>query len=492
MGTRRFWGLGVVALAALAMGRVCLAQEADAGTEKAYTDTRIHEFVEDIKDTPPYRRSSEMEEIEKIGLPAVPHLIKAIDTPIDTVDLGYYIFCIDALRMLEAREATDALIRATGSPAPAIRYVAASALGELWTSRGQRDARPEEELKQVNAALVASAYAAGASPGVFAPGMALADINGVDEVPNPYKGRQFIEVKNLGATEMLAFVRWWQVRSPGRLPPLEEQPWSLVLTTAVDDRDATRRQDALDSLELDKPQEVVEGLVTRLGAEGVSPARWRNLATLLEEISAVELDPNVGLDGRVDALEKWHGNWVQKLRKSKQPKEHRFTWARFEDVIAAAYVERTQGALDEADLWEDVVIEQLDSPDQIPESATAEARRRVTASIRVKALFIEGVAKLKDPEVSGYDKKNLLAALRGSVRPAKYRAIGVQFIDELVSVARLSEDQGVLQGLAEHLEQLTGVPLSLGQSTPEDRSTRLDGWLDRWRKRKSSPDPESP
>ncbi|MDP6107079.1 MAG: hypothetical protein QGI33_01415 [Candidatus Brocadiia bacterium] len=475
------------------MGRVCLAQEADAGTEVIPTDTAIYAFVEDLKGIPSIERSPEMEEIARIGTRAVPHLIKAIDTPDDRVDLGYYLFCIEALRMLEAREATGALIRATLSPVPAIRYVAATALGELWTSRGRGDSRPEEEMKQVNAVLAASAYVAGASPGVFAPGMALAGINGVDEVPSPFEQGKSILVKNLGEAEMLAFVRWWQVNNAGRLPPSEEQPWSLVLTTAIDDRDAARRQNARDNLTLDNPQEVVEEIATRLGAEGVSPARWRDLAGLATAISTVELDPNVGPDGRVDALKKWRDGWVQKLRKSMQPKEHRFTWARFEEAIAAAYVGRTQAAMDEADMWEAVVIEQLESLDQIPESASEEARRRVAPSITVKALFIEGVATLKVPGVSGYEKKNLLGAMRGSARPVQYRAIGVQFIDELVGVARQSEDSGVLQGLAELLEQLTGVPLTLsGQSTQEDRHRMLDGWLDRWRKRKFSPGAGSP
>jgi hypothetical protein len=367
-----------------------------------------------------------------------------------------------------ARRATDALIKASQSPSPRLRYVAASLLGDLWKLHGPDDKRPVAVMRNINAALMASAYRAAGSPGIYGPALAMIDINEIPNIERPADN---------SPEELAEFLRRWQAASPERLPALQEQPWILLLARVMENPASEEAKSAADLLQRERPLEAADFLVAQMAREQATPPRWQAMARLLTAITAVPMPEAPPAAEKAAVVNKWEQDWRNKLRQSKQPHFRAYTWLQLERDVTRMRVQPSLAAQAAIEQWSDVITDQFKSPDEIPKDASEAAVRLVQGPLKFKAQCEETLAALHNPETPSYKGPGLIKALqRGALASPKNQALAMRYLNEFTAYGRKEKHDLTLQALGEYLADITGLPLELTRLTDEERKNRLDQW----------------
>jgi len=436
----------------------------------------VEQALSDLKATEPYRRSDKRRELVKLGVAAVPRLVGEVNRFRQETDHNYIANCALALGEIagvggpERRAATAALIPALRAPSAEIRYAAAVGLGGLWDGAGQQDV---ETLRAVNAALVAALFEASVDAEVYGPGPALFEINDIGVPDSGGVSRP----TSLAPTELRDQVAAWAATHPEALPPLEQQPWQLLVARITRSADPAVRAEARALLVRVKPLEAVEMLLRYLGSDELAGPLWSELGDILTELTGVEFPPQGSGGERRAAVELWTQRWDEQLKTRRDEAHRAYSWERFERAVARASSAPGVEALERVEQLREILICQFDSLESVPEDASPSARELVEEVLSAKQQFIEALAGLEQASTYG-QKLTYVKKLEEVAEGEGGNTIVRQFLDKLTAIMRVEDSDQILNRLARLLTPATGVPLLFdSQFTLRERNNAIDMWL---------------
>ncbi len=460
----------VFAFLALCVGGATLGQEA--------VEPAVREALLELKRAKPYKRSGQVERIVEFGKAAVPGLVGELRAFQQQADTSYVANCILALGELKGlgtadrKTAMGVLIPALHAQFPQIRYAAALALKQIWTAGEGRDL---EALRAVNAALAGSLFDMSVSSESYGPGLALFEINNVDRV-TPKAGGPAIRPASLTPEELRDQVESWVAENPDLLPPLDQQPWQLLLATVGRNPDPAARQEARGILVRKRPLLAVDTIARYLRSGTLDAALWRDLADVLAGITGQEfprtLPPEPGV-----VVSRWMQEWEEHLKGRRDEAHRRYSWQRFERAVALARNEPTGARFEEVRHLREILLHQFDALADMPEDASPRARELIEGMLGAKANCVEAVKGLQgDP--SDHQKRVYIGRMEQVADSEGGKAIARQFLGELVALARKEESQQILNQVARLLTSITDVPLQLpAELTPAARGKVIEDWL---------------
>jgi len=408
----------------------------------------------------------------------VPLLAEQVAAFRQETDSNYVANCALALSELtglsteDRSSASQALIAALEAPSVQVRYAAATALKELWKKGAAAGER--ETIRKVNAALVAALFEATTPAEVYGPGLALFEINGI-RLSAASTGMQ--RPASLSPQELKETVARWASDNPQLLPPMEEQPWPLLLATVRLAGTGAARAQARRLLIRRRPLNAVDALIRYLAAPGLSEAMWKELGDILSEISGVPFPPAAATTDREALVALWMKQWDEHLKTQKDEAHRLYSWQRFERAVAASSIEPTDEMLTRLRQLRQIIIWQFDGPDKIPQDASPTAKEMVSEVLQAKARFLAALSGLKQATEHG-QKLGYVKKLQEVAQGPDGKIIVRQSLGEFVGILRAEERLQVLNTLAALLTKATGVPLQFppGQSA-EERRNMVDEWL---------------
>ena len=454
------------------------AQEAAGGG-----DQEARAALKTLKDAPSYLRSQHVAAIVELGQPAVPLLVEQVRAFRSDPDVGFTGHCIRALGILRAAEATDALIEALNAHQAQLRYFSAEALGEIWTGRSP----DQDTLRKVNAALLASVLDSRGSPAVYGPGLALIDINGVSVAQFSFLARdenrkgkfELDKAEYLETDEIPMVATVWAMRNPGRFPPVEQQPWQMVLERAIRSDDAAQRREARDVLVRRSSLEAIGAILGYLREEDakIGDAQRRELGDLLTAISGVEFPPAVEDATRSELAAAWLDSWIESLKSHGEEHFRLYAWRSFERAVDEVDRGADDAAHRELTGFQDAVLFMMDSPRQLPKGALPAARALVADRLAAKESFLAYLDGLKKAE--RFDEKDRhIQEMLDSLLTPEGREMARLFTDDLAGAARTEQNRGILRLLAELMTDVSGVTIRLDYASSDQRLRAIDEWLE--------------
>jgi hypothetical protein len=368
----------------------------------------------------------------------------------------------------QRRAATDGLIGTLRSPSALVQYSTAIALQNLWSEDATSDV---EALRAVNAVLAAALFEGPPSQGAYGPGLALLKIN----------GEVVATLTSLTPEELVDKVESWVTSHPDLLPPLADQPWGLLLAAVKKNADAARRQEAKTILVREKPLAAVDAIARYLRGGERSTQPWADMADLLTGITGLAFPRTPPAEDLGGVVDKWMKEWDEHLKGQKGDTYRRYSWQRFERGVARANEDPTPENWQAADRLRTILLHELDGPEDIPKDASPPAKGLIEKMLTGKASFAEALKNLQEGAASEQQivfigKMEQVADSEGG------KAIGRQFLDQVVAYTRKQDRAQIRASLARLLTTVTSVPLLFRpDATPKEVSTLIDQWLEKVR-----------
>jgi len=455
-----------------------LAQETAGGGEQ-----EARAALKRLKDASSFNRSEHVQDIVELGSPAVPLLVAQVRAFRTESDVGFTGHCIRALGMIRATEATDALILALDAHQALLRYFSAEALGEIWTGRSP----DQDTLRKVNAALLASVLDSRGSAAVYGPGLALISINGIRVAQFSFLARnkdrkgkfEMDRAEYLEAGEIPMVATAWSMRSPDRFPPVEEQPWQMVLERAVRSDDAAQRKEARDVLVRRSSLDAIGAILGYLREEDarIGAERRRELGDFLTAISGVEFPPAIEDATPSELATAWMDSWIESLKTRKEQHFRLYAWRSFERAVDDVDRGADDAARRELKGFQEAVLHMMDSLKQLPQDALPAARALVEQKLVAKEAFLIDLDGLKKAEGSD-EKTRHIQQMLGGLLTAEGRETARLFTNDLAGIARTEQNRGVLRLLADLMTDSSGVTIRLDYASSDQRLQAVDVWLE--------------
>jgi hypothetical protein len=127
-------------------------------------------------------------------------------------------------------------------------------------------------------------------------------------------------------------------------------------------------------------------------------------------------------------------------------------------------------------LMKDVLLEQLQSPDQLPDNLSPEARSMLETPLEIKARFAKTLNALKK-HTEGHRRLQNVKNLQRIASMKNGKRMALQYLDELTAVAREEQRVHILRALERLLRDATGAPINLRKLNQQQKEKRLDEWL---------------
>ena len=410
--------------------------------------------------------------VAELGEGAVPALSETVAEWKEIDDTGFVVSCLLALSQIgpAAQPATETIADTLNSSHPGIQYAASRALRSIWD-----DAEPDDEdLRSINASLLASLYRSN-GPRLYGPALALIQINRISVDMGDYTGT---DPSSLPPRELRGQLERWAADNPNRFPPVAEQPWELLLARLLRQPGSATSQRAKTVLIERQSLVAVDPLLRVLPRASDQPERWAALAELLSEITGVSLNTDApeNQQAATDRVQDWRNRWSQALKERKDSKHRAYTWQRLETMLAEMQREPTEELRRQIHRLHAVILQQFDSPENIPPTATEMARQYVRGPLAMKQRFAEALQSFREAEQTEQKLSNI-KKMRDLIATQRGREVGRQFLPQLLVPARNEQSPRVLEPLGRLLTTLTEVPIHFGQPTMEKRKQAIEQWL---------------
>lgn len=452
---RQLISVGLLILVVLASA-TATAQQGNGGDGGASAENALSELM----NTAPVNRASARQAVEELGNQAVQPLIEEVQGYQPGGDTNYVANCILALGNLGDTAATNALLEALQYEDQQVAYQAARALGKIYS---QQDGGGR--TREVNGALAAMVFRHHPRPLALGAAIALAQINGIVENPT----RRELE------GDLYPAVTDWMGANPDQLPPLEDQSWPLLLHTFTQGQQSGRRSQAREVLAGNKPLPAVEVIVEILRGKrtDIPDDRWTELAGLLEDITGVSF-PSDG--SREERLTQWRQQWRRNLKTRTGEDFRNYCWRMLEEKITAVKQNPTQETKEAANTYKEILLNQMESPEQIPDWASETASDLLRRPIELKQR-VESALNNVNPDTPAYRKIAELTNVRAVAREDEGPPVVRMFAGQLIELARQEENEDVQAMLSTILTTMSGIPVDLSNENA------LEEWLQMFREK---------
>ncbi|MEF8788162.1 MAG: HEAT repeat domain-containing protein [Planctomycetota bacterium] len=439
---RKLISVGLLVLLVCTAATAIAQQEGGGAGGAAEVDTALNE----LRNTSPTDRAEARQAVQELGNDAVQPLIEEVQGYSPGGDANYVANCIIALGNLGDSAATNALLEALENENQQIAYTAARALGKIHSGSSIND-----QVREVNGALAATVYREYPHPLALGAAIALSQINGIGQNPTS---------RNLEG-DLYPAVTQWYGQNPDSLPALENQSWPLLLQTAVNAQQQSRRDQATELLVGRKPLEAVNVIFDLLRGERaqVSDERWSELAGMLEDITGVSFPQDGSQQERLDA---WTQQWQRNLKTRTGEEFRNYCWRMLDEKITDFKREPTTGTEQEVNTYKEILLSQMDSSDQIPNWASETAADLLREPIEMKQT-VQGAMDAIGPDTAAYRKIAELSRVRSVVRKDDGPPVVRMFAPGLVQMARQTENEDVRAMLSTILTLMTGIPVDLSK-----------------------------
>jgi hypothetical protein len=409
----------------------------------------------------------------KLGDAAVDPLIAEVEKLPLATDPNYIGQCVIALGELKAPRATSVLITVLESEWMQLVYWASASLADIWEGK----AGTNEQGKLANAMLLGKLYSNRPSLAVLGPALALVRMNNIP-IAHP---------EGMTPEQLREEISKWVAQNPGALPPPEQQPWQVLLHTALAATDAAARQTALQILQQKGDLGPIEPILSVLAKAGQTPdAASSDLGKLLTAITGVAFPPEgtAPTASSQDLVATWKGFWFQKLSRQTDPKYVSYAWRELENSLRLYEDSPSENTDAPLRYYRSVLLYQLRGPDAIPSVASPQAKELMSKPLEAKKRIAEALAKLETPG-SALDKSVQLNIISdetskkpgpGETSQKIGREVALQFLGRLDRLAKEEPNQKMAKLLGTILWQVSGIPCDLDRDTIERRRDKLTEW----------------
>ncbi|MFP4027988.1 MAG: hypothetical protein ACLFWL_09370 [Candidatus Brocadiia bacterium] len=432
-------------------------------------------LVTELRETSPARRASVRARLVEKGRGVVSVLCEAIKEYPTERDENYVTNCILALGEIgpaAREEGTDTLVSMLASSSSRYRYVAAKSLGQVWTGSNLRS----EKLQSINGALLAAVYRA-QGEAIYGPGLALVYIN---RISVDYAGVRKKNPESLPASNLKIQITKWCRKNSDRLPPLASRPWRLLLAQFSMGPRTADGEEARKHLLKKKPLEATEPILSVLGADKVERRQWQAHADLLSKITGVALKETGSDDPgkRAELIEKWLGKWRDHLKKHPDKRHTEYSLSRFESLVMGFQKRPTPPEREKIFKMQDVVLSQLQSPDQLPEKMSDQAKALLAPPLRKKASFKSALKALKEGKM-WHERRKQLEQMIEVAESQIGKDIAAQYLDGLKEQITKEENKQVLNEYSRLLRTVTSVPIRFSSESAEQRVHAFEKWREK-------------
>ena len=444
---RQLTSVGLLILIVLASAPAAAQQDDGAAN--------VDDALSNLMNTAPADRMSAREAVEEFGNQAVQPLIDEVQAYEPDGDANYVANCAIALGNLGDTAATNALLDAMDYEDKQVAYQAARALGKIYS---QGDA--EERVTEVNGALAAVVYRHYPQPMALGAGIALAQVNGLTQRPTAASLEE----------DLYPAITQWMADNPDQLPPVDDQPWPLLLQTFVDGQQSDRRSRAREVLAGTQPLEATDVIrdILRGRRSDISDERWTELAELLGDITGVKVPQDGSRQERLDA---WMAAWKRELKTRTGGRFRDYCWQMLEEKIRAFKRNPNDEMREEVNTYKEILLSQTDSPDQIPDWASETSAELLERPIELKQQVSDALQNI-DADTAAYRKIAELSQVRSVANNEQGPPVIRMFAQRLVQMARQEQNEDVLALLSTILTRMSEIPIDLSK---EDA---LQEWLD--------------
>lgn len=432
-----------------------------AGTEEEAT-SEAETALNNLRNSRPFRRQDARRELVSVGQPAVQPLIDEVSGYKTIGDQNYVVNCIIALGDLGDPAATDVLLQTLQSHNEHISYQSGVALGKIWEEQ-----QSSSRIAEVNAELLGVFYQSYPDMKGMGAAIGLSRINGFSFRP------QDLSMD----TDLRTRMEQWWTTGQADLPPLDAQPWPLLLRRVIVNQNNQARQQLISR----KPLEAVDRIVRHLARPGseVPQNVWQNLGNVLAQITGVEFPPSDAGQGagRKEQVARWAQKWAVKLRQTTDKEHINYVWRKLEEKVQQLKMEPTDQLTGEIQGYREILLTQMASPDDIPPDASREVTRLLAEPLEVKQDIADSVAQLQQ-SVPDWQKLELLQDIKDSLTEPGGTEVAGQFIGRITALARKEKNKNVLALLGDVMSRISGIPCDLTSETV-DRSQAMKDWLDK-------------
>ncbi len=459
MTAQRWPAWFAILLAALVLSAPALGQEGTGATS-------VRAALEAMRDAPKHERAEKRQQLVQLGAGAVDALIAQVQKHKEAADLNFAANCIMALGELKARPATDALLGVLDGGNPMLKYLACSALGEIWAAGNDQD----ETARRVTARLVATLQNVVAPAAVYGPALAIIQVNDAP-IQKP---------RAMQPEELAGQVLDWVARNPDALPPPAEQPWQLNLRAALTNEDAGRRQAHLQALRQKRPLGLVEPVLAMLAETNSVPQDLRaELGNILGEVSGIPFPPQ-GLAADATIAEQtytWRWSWLAKLTEANEGRYVEYAWGEFEGALRAYEVSPSEEAAAQVRYYRTIVLNQLSGPGALPAGASAKATELTRRPLEIKQRIAEAVRVLEEA-TGDFQKATQLKRISEEADKEFGQEVGRMFLGRIAAKASEERNLNIARQMGTVLSKISGIPCDLGYSDIAKRRDQLAKWRD--------------
>ena len=452
---------GCILLAALLLATQAGIAQENGASEETDSANEVQTALQELRDTPSYERTEKRRDLVQLGQQAVQPLIQEVGRYKETQDANYIANCILALAEIGDTVATDALLQALDSQDKQVVYQAAVALGNIWEEQQNTSA----QIKTVNARLLGLFYSA--YPGMEALGAAigLVKINALNFRPQDMALAD--ELRN-------NVEQWWKTNNQA-LPAIDAQPWPLLLQRVIANQDDNARQALISR----KPLDAIDNLTKHLSRPNseISQSQWQQLGNILTQITGVPFPPNGNTQGnRQQMVDRWRQKWFLTLRQRDDQQHLTYAWKKLEEKARQIRMDPSEALTGQIQTYRDILLTQMDGPDDIPADASDEVVRLLEEPLELKEQIAAAMSELSQT-TPDYEKIEKLHRIQDAVRERAGRKVAGQFLGEITELARNEQNQDVLTLLSNIMGRISGIPCDLG-SEGVNPSQAINQWAD--------------
>jgi len=451
---------GCILLAALVLSAQAGIAQENGSEEDADSANEVQTALQELRDTPSYERAEKRRDLVQLDQQAVQPLMQEVSDYKQIQDSNYITNCIIALGELGDTAATDVLLKALESQNKQIVYQAAVTLGDVWEGKQNTG----EQIKNVNAQLLGLFYRNYPDMEALGAAIGLVKINGLNFRP-----------QDMAVSDALRanIEQWWKANNRV-LPPVNAQPWPLLLQRVIAGQGDTARQTLISR----KPLAAIENLTKHLARpEGeISQSQWQDLGGILTQITGVPFPPNGGQGSRQDLIKKWKQNWYLALRQRTDQKHITYAWTKLEEKVRQIKMNPSENLTAQIQTYRDILLTQMRGPDDIPADASDEVVRLLETPLEKKEQIAAAMSEL-DQSTPDYEKIEKLHRIQDAVGEREGREVAGQFLGDITELARAEQNRDVLTLLSNIMSRISGIPCDLG-SEGVDRSQAISEWAD--------------
>jgi hypothetical protein len=346
----------------------------------------------------------------------------------------------------------------------------------MWTTEDAPTS--QEQLKDLNGLLLSKVYGLTPDPLTRQSVVTLVFVNNIDDDLRPN------EVPLRTTEELIAQTSQWFEQNANRLPLLVKRPWELHLHTMITSQDQDARTAAFESMRNLRPFEAVDLILALLeNPEDMDQGVRDRLAQLLGLIAGINYPPETEEDQ--SPVSAWRDLWFQKLREdvltgAKLNEAINYLWSALERTLYAYNTDPNQAAADRIKEFRIALMHRLGRPQDIPATATDGARSLMLRPLSSKLAVAQGLAEFR---ARTQQRDVPLADVAAHLQQPYGRHIGVQFLQEIVNLAFIEEDEIIAFELGGLLRAITQVPVTLSVEDINERRDALTAWVEKVQER---------